>query len=297
MPVLADGLVRFAGEKVAAVAAESAIIAERALERIEIEYEEFSPVFDPVEALTPAAPLLHPQVMEYKGLPGKLSAPSNAMVQLVLEKSEMSKTVFARRPDSSRKHFKPKSCTRPISNRTLGRQATESGGAEIWACSKVPFALRDQMATAFRHRRGNVLVTSVQHRRRFRRQGRLHGRAGGVSCFRCRAASRCKMLMDYRATKFSAGNHAHASIAEVKSGVSTDGRILAHQMDFVFDGGAYGAFKPIGYLFGAHEAAGPYRMANVLIEEKIVYTNKVPCGHMRAPGDPQGVSPTNRRWT
>ena len=76
---------------------------------------------------------------------------------------------------------------------------------------------------------------------------------------------------------------------KVKSGVSTDGRILAHHMDFVFDGGAYGAFKPIGYLFGAREAAGPYRMANVLIEEKIVYTNKVPCGHMRAPGDPQGV--------
>ncbi|MGH7886812.1 MAG: xanthine dehydrogenase family protein molybdopterin-binding subunit, partial [Candidatus Binatia bacterium] len=40
---------------------------------------------------------------------------------------------------------------------------------------------------------------------------------------------------------------------------------------------------------GAHEAAGPYRMDNVLIEEKIVYTNQVPCGHMRAPGDPQGV--------
>jgi len=97
-----------------------------------------------------------------------------------------------------------------------------------------------------------------------------------------------KMVMDYE-DEFSAGNPRHPSIIRVKSGVSKSGRILAHRMDFVFDSGAYGAFKPIGYLFGAHEAAGPYQMENVLIEEKIVYTNKVPCGHMRAPGDPQGV--------
>ena len=96
------------------------------------------------------------------------------------------------------------------------------------------------------------------------------------------------MVMDYE-DEFIAGNPRHAAIVKVKSGVSKDGRILAHHMDFIFDSGAYGAFKPIGYLFGAHEAAGPYRMENVLIEEKIVYTNKVPCGHMRAPGDPQGV--------
>ncbi len=72
MPVLADGVARFVGEKVAAVAADSEENAEQALEQIEIEYDELSPLLDPVEALSPAAPLLHPQVMEYKGLPGKL---------------------------------------------------------------------------------------------------------------------------------------------------------------------------------------------------------------------------------
>ena len=96
------------------------------------------------------------------------------------------------------------------------------------------------------------------------------------------------MVMDY-GDEFLAGNPRHAAIVKVKTGVTNNGRILAHHMDFIFDSGAYGAFKPIGYLFGAHEAAGPYRMDHVLIEEKIVYTNKVPCGHMRAPGDPQGV--------
>ena len=46
--------------------------------------------------------------------------------------------------------------------------------------------------------------------------------------------------------------------------------------------------KPAGYLIGASTCAGPYKIDNCLIEERMVYTNKIPCGHMRAPGDPQG---------
>ena len=69
MPILADGEVRFIGEKVAAVAADSEQIAEEALNLIEVEYEETEPLLDPVEALKPGAKLIHPDVMNYKGLP------------------------------------------------------------------------------------------------------------------------------------------------------------------------------------------------------------------------------------
>ena len=54
MPILADGEVRFIGEKVAAVAAESELIAEEAVNLIEVEYEETAPLLDPVEALNRA---------------------------------------------------------------------------------------------------------------------------------------------------------------------------------------------------------------------------------------------------
>ncbi len=62
MPILADGVVRFIGEKVAAVAAESEAIAEEALELIDVEYEELEPLLDPLEAIEPTAVLLHPNV-------------------------------------------------------------------------------------------------------------------------------------------------------------------------------------------------------------------------------------------
>ena len=287
MPVLADGVVRFAGEKVAAVAADSEEILDRALEAMEIEYEELSPLLDPMEVLTPGANLLHPDVMAYKGLPGKLSAPSNAFVQLSWKKGDLEEGF--RRSDVvventfqtqvvHQAYIEPHSCV---------VKANQSGGAEIWACCKVPFALREQMATAFGIAAEKFLVHPCN----------IGGDFGGKGDFMdvpvayllsLKSGRAVKMVMDYDA-EFIAGNPRHASVVRVKSGVSKDGRILAHHMDFVFDSGAYGAFKPIGYLFGAHEAAGPYRMENVLIEEKIVYTNKVPCGHMRAPGDPQGV--------
>jgi CO/xanthine dehydrogenase Mo-binding subunit len=237
--------------------------------------------------MTPAAPLLHPQVMEYKGLPGKLPAPSNAFVQLSWKKGDIEEG-FRRAdlvventfqtPVVHQAYIEPHACV---------VKTNESGGAEIWACSKVPFALRDQVATAFGIDAEKLLVHPCN----------IGGDFGGKGDFMdvplayllSRKSRRpVKMVMGYE-DEFIAANPRHAAIIKVKSGVSKSGRILAHQMDFVFDSGAYGAFKPIGYLFGAHEAAGPYRMEDVLIEEKIVYTNKVPCGHMRAPGDPQGV--------
>ena len=287
MPVLADGVVRFAGEKVAAVAADSEEIAEQALEKIEVEYDELSPLLDPGEALSPDAPLLHPHIMEYKGLPGKLPAPSNALIQLSWKKGNV-EDGFRRADLIVENTFQTQVVHQAyLESHSCVVRANESGGAEIWACSKVPFALRDQMATAFGIAADKFLVHPCN----------IGGDFGGKGDFMdvpvayllsLKSRRPVKMVMDY-GDEFIAGNPRHAAIVRVKSGVSKNGRILTHHMDFVFDSGAYGAFKPIGYLFGAHEAAGPYRMENVLIEEKIVYTNKVPCGHMRAPGDPQGV--------
>jgi CO/xanthine dehydrogenase Mo-binding subunit len=59
----------------------------------------------------------------------------------------------------------------------------------------------------------------------------------------------------------------------------------------IFDGGAYAAFKPVPHvnLIGAALAQGAYRIPHCEVESFCVYTNQVPCGHMRSPGDPQMV--------
>ena len=76
---------------------------------------------------------------------------------------------------------------------------------------------------------------------------------------------------------------------KVKTGVKKNGILIAQHVQFIFDSGAYGAYRPQGFLVGAHDAPGPYRVPNCLVEENYVYTNKMPCGYMRAPGHLQAM--------
>jgi CO/xanthine dehydrogenase Mo-binding subunit len=97
-----------------------------------------------------------------------------------------------------------------------------------------------------------------------------------------------RMVSDY-VEEFLAGNPRHSVAVRLKTGVKRDGTLTAHQVNYTVNSGAYAAFKPSGLLGGYAQAAGPYRVPNCRIESTFVYTNTIPCGFMRAPGEPQAV--------
>ena len=287
MPILADGEVRFIGEKVAAVAAESELIAEEALNLIEVEYEETEPLLDPVEALKPGAKLIHPDVMTYKGLPKPLKEPTNDFVYVTWGKGDI-ETGFAQADIIVENTFttavvhhsyiEPHSCV---------VNAAADGSAEFWSCSKVPYGVREQVANALQLSQEKLVFNPVYIGGDFGGKGDFMDLA--VVYLLSKAAGRpVKLVMDYE-EEFSAGNPRHASVIHVKTGVKKDGTFVATHINFIFDSGAYGAFKPNAFLGGPHLAAGPYKIPHVFIEEHMVYTNKIPCGHMRSPGDPQAI--------
>ena len=285
-PVLADGVVRFIGEKVAAVAAETRLAAEQALELIEVEYEEIEPLLDSVAALSPDAPVLHPDLLTYKGLPVPLEGVSNVFAYLKWGKGNLEEGF--RQADvvventfttqvTHQSYLEPHACV---------VKAEASGGAEVWSCSKTPFAVRGQLSNCIGVAKEKLIFHPMHI-------GGDFGGKGGfmdvpVAYFLSKKSGQAvKMIMDYT-EELTAGNPRHASIIKVKTGVKKNGTIVAHHIDFLFDSGAYASMKPAGYLIGASTCAGPYKIVNCLIEERMVYTNKIPCGHMRAPGDPQG---------
>jgi len=96
------------------------------------------------------------------------------------------------------------------------------------------------------------------------------------------------MVSDY-IEEFLAGNPRHAVVVRLKTGVKRDGTLTAHQVHYLVNSGAYAGFKPGGIIGGYNQAAGPYRVPHCRIESAFVYTNTIPCGFMRAPGEPQAV--------
>jgi CO/xanthine dehydrogenase Mo-binding subunit len=287
MPILADGEVRFIGEKVAAVAAETEEIAEEAINLIEVEYDETEPLLDPVAALKPDAKLIHPDVVGYKGLPKPLSQPTNDFIYVTWGKGDL-ETGFRQAdliventyatPVVHHTYIEPHSCV---------VNAAADGSAEFWSCSKVPYGVREQVANALKLPQEKFNFNPVYIGGDFGGKGDFMDLAV-VYLLSKKAGRPVKLVMDYE-EEFAAGNPRHASVIHVKTGVKKDGRLVAHHMRFIFDSGAYGAFKPNAFLNGPHLCAGPYKIPHVFIEEHMVYTNKIPCGHMRSPGDPQGI--------
>src|SRR5918994_1474022 len=98
-----------------------------------------------------------------------------------------------------------------------------------------------------------------------------------------------KAVMSYL-DEMQASNARHPAILELRTAVDRDGRFLAHQSDVVIDGGAYAAGKAgAGLIVPAHQTLTAYRIPVTRLEGRAVYTNSIPGGSMRAPGDPQSM--------
>jgi CO/xanthine dehydrogenase Mo-binding subunit len=287
MPILARDVVRFVGQKVAAVAADDVDAAEEALQRIEVEYEELTPVLDPLEAMRPDAPVLHPQFMSYIGRVDKPQEHHNVTAHSTWQRGDLEAAFAAadhvfehtfRTQHQHQAYIEPHASV--VSVDTQGR-------VQVWINSKMPFQVRQQLAEGIDQPQDMVCVYPTF----------IGGDFGGKGSFMdthvaywlARTTGRpIRMAMTY-VEELMAGNPRHPAVMTFKTGVKHDGTITARQARLIFDSGAYAAFKPArGVNYGSH-CAGPYKMQAMQIDSYMVYTNHVPCGSMRAPGDPQSV--------
>jgi len=287
MPLLAEHVVRFAGEKVAAVAAVSEAIAEAALDLIDVEYEELPVLTDVLEAMQPSAPLVHPDVAQYKGLLHKIETPSNVFVHLTWKKGVVAEGFRQSDVIVENTFTVPAVHQAYIEPHSSLVRVNRDGTADVWSSNKSPFGMRDAVGAALQIAPASLIVHPCYV------GGDFGGKGDGNDVALCYALARkagrpVKLTVDYT-EELSAGNPRHGAVIKIKTGVKKNGIMIAEHIEFVFDSGAYGAYRPQGYLVGAHDAPGPYRVPNCLIEEKYVYTNKMPAGYMRAPGHLQAM--------
>ena len=287
MPILARDVVRFAGQKVVAVAAEDDDIAEVALNLIQIEYDELEPILDPNDSLKPDAPILHPDFMDYLGIPdGDQVHPnsaghaswSNGDVEQGFAEADL---VFEHTFKTNHQHqayIEPHASVVYLDN---------SGRVQTWVNSKMPFQVRQQLSEGIDMPTDQIRVNATT----------IGGDFGGKGGFMdthlgfwlSKATGRpVRMTMTY-IEELMAGNPRHPAVMTFKTGVMKDGSITARQAHLVYDSGGYAAFKPARGVTYGYRCLGPYKIPNAHIDSDVVYTNQVPCGSMRAPGDPQSI--------
>src|SRR5262249_23063966 len=153
--------------------------------------------------------------------------------------------------------------------------------------NKMPFRARQLLAELLDLPEGKVVIHPAHIGGDFGGKGSIGDLPLEYALAR-RTGRPIKMVMTYT-EELIAANPRHASVIRLRTGLTADHRMCAHQAEIYFNSGAYGGFKPtaIVNLFGAAEAGGVYRIPHVRIDAYSVYTNQVPCGHMRSPGDPQ----------
>lgn len=284
MPVLCWDKVRFAGDRVAAVAADSAEAAEEALHLIEVDYEVLPAVFDPLEAMAPGAPRLHEDVAAYDGAPEKILATDlhNGLTRLKWRKGEAEEGF--RNADLVLEHtfHVPARHQGYLEPHAAVVSIDPDGRIQVWASVKNPFGVRTQLAKCLSISESRIRMNPVNV------GGEFGGKGDGIDLptlyFLAQKTGRpVKLVMTY-GEELSAGNPAHLTVITIKSGVKRDGRIVARKIRAAHASGGYGALKSNTSLATWHYAGGQYRIDHTDIEFLQIYTNTVPGGYYRSPG-------------
>jgi CO/xanthine dehydrogenase Mo-binding subunit len=289
MPVLAREIVRFIGERVAVVAAETREIAEEALTDIRVDYEDLAAVSDPINAMAADAPILHKNLRSYENL--RLPLPDipnvHSQFQLLFGDSEKgfgeSDQIFEQTFSTPRVHhgyLEPHAAVVDIDS---------SGRILVWCPAKGPYVTRTHLAEWLQVDEEKIVfqLSPVG--------GDFGGKASLMDIPLCyylaKATNRpVKMIMSY-AEELTAANPRHPATITIRTGVKNGGKLWAREVRAVFNSGAYAAFKnnDTVNLPGARHGAGAYFIPHVKIDAFSVYTNCVPSGIMRGPGEAQMI--------
>ncbi|MPZ16044.1 MAG: molybdopterin-dependent oxidoreductase, partial [Chloroflexi bacterium] len=290
-PILAGERVLFIGERVAVVAAEDRDAAEEAALLVEVEYEELPAVFDPLQAMEPSAPLLHPDLRSYAGFPDYVPEDwRNVCARVEINRGDVA-AGFSRADLVLEHTFR----TGTMHQGFIEPYATvvaigDSGRVEIWHSTKAVFRNKDELAQTVDVPAEQILFHNITVGGDFGGKGAPGDAPAGY--YLARITGRPIKFVTTSQEELTAGTPRHPSVITIKSGVMRDGTLVARDVFVVYNSGAYGGFRPNvmdGMLPGARQAGEQYAVPNLRLDGRMVYTNEMPRTYMRSPGQPQAV--------
>ncbi len=289
-----DRKMRFVGDRVAAVAAETEEIAQRALNLIEVEFEELPAVLDPRDAMKPGAPIIHDEP-DY--VPFAECDPSrNLATEIHMELGNVDEAMKTADYVFEGEYEVPRVQQTPIEPFVCITYWDEDDRLVFRTSTQVPFHARRILAP--------VLGLPIKRIRVIKpRVGGGFGNKQEVMiediCGHLTIATKRPVKLEYtREEQFMASTSRHPMIVTMRTGVMKDGRMVANEMRTLSDTGAFGNHALTVNGNTGHKAMslypankGPDGQSHIRFVADVVYTNKPTSGAYRGYGVPQGFFP------
>jgi putative selenate reductase molybdopterin-binding subunit len=277
-----DKVVRFIGQKVAAVVADTEAAAEEGCRRLKVEYEILPAVFDPALAIAPGAPVLHGgKTPEHRVTCG----PRNIVAETHGEYGNVA-TALA----SSAVTYEGTFTTQRVQHAALETHGglawvDASGILNVRSSTQVPFLTRRALVDIFKLAPEKVRVFCE----------RVGGGFGGkqemfvedILALAALKTGRPVKLELTREEQFIATSTRHPMRITVKAGADKDGKLTALQLDVLSNTGAYGNHAGPVLFHACGECLGVYNCPSKKVDAVVAYTNTVPAGAFRGYGLPQ----------
>ena len=285
LPHLAQAKVVYAGQPVAVVAGATVGIAEKALDLIEVDYEELPPVLDAATAMQPTSPLIHPGL--YTNLigpqPGKGDQPSNIAFQMVINKGDL-EAGFREADLVLENTYRTQKVHHGFIEPFAAVASVDVGGkVTVWTQCQGMFIARQMIAQFLDLPRSLVKVVPVEIGGAF--GGKTYQPVAPLCALLAMKTGRPVRMEMTRDEVLEDSRPAPESSITVKMGVTKKGRITAASATMIYDSGAFPEMS--NSMFTGGNVFCQYKIPNVRIDTKDVLTNKVPSAYYRAPAIPQ----------
>ena len=273
---LASEVVRYVGEAVAFVVAEDRYLAEDAAELVEVDYEPLPVVVTP-EAAAEARHLVHDDV------------PGNVAAELSQERGDVEAALAGAAHRLSLRLRFERGAAAPMEGRAVWAR-WEAGERRllVYDSTQSPTSIRGGLAVLFGLPETSVEVIAPDVGGGFGPKIMLFYPDELLVPHAAMALGRPVKWTEDRAEHFVAVNHERAQVHEVRAGFDASGRVLALDVDFVHDAGAYTPYGIIIPIITAAQTTGPYRVPSYRVRFRDVYTNATPTSPYRGAGRPHG---------
>jgi CO/xanthine dehydrogenase Mo-binding subunit len=168
-------------------------------------------------------------------------------------------------------------------------QANAEEGVTVWGSLQCPYYIHKALVVLFGLPKDRIRVVQAETGGGFGGKEEYPSMiAGHAALLAWKSGKPVKIIYD-RAEDMVATTKRHPSRTKHRTAVTRDGKLVAIDIDFTLDGGAYETLSPVVLSRGTIHAAGPYRCPNVRIRSRVVATNAPPHGAFRGFGAPQSV--------